>query len=490
MAMGVRQLLTGPLLLLLLLRAPTPAAAGCAAGEYAAAAEGAAAGCAPCPNGTMSVQDDILPYCPQCPYPSRCLRLGECEDAASACCAGGSAGRGCAECERGFFSVGPKCISCPKSAGKLLPALLAAVAVAVLCLLWCVTGVNLPTDDELDSESLTAVGFAHSEARAAVTDVADVSSEAMATALAMKPSEARGAVDSAGGGLVALDGAAREAQRALSRAAKAMTNGPIFASIGLMHVHLSFHALQLPVGFPDVVQKIAHWAAAAVSFDFGVLTSPECYASKEAGALQVMTGRFLLTNAVFCGFALALALGKLCCAEACTRQRLHSTNALTALYTLSVGALAKSCLHTFDCTQQPQLGYSTLDSDPAIVCDGPKQTEYFSLMAGAGMLGFVLYAVVLPLGLFRRLWRAHRRGVIGSADFLQANAWVVLKYKPSAWWFELPLLAYKLVVISASQLLNSGSEDNTAALLLSLLAATATLLALVVLVRPFRDQFG
>ena len=80
--------------------------------------------------------------------------------------------------------------------------------------------------------------------------------------------------------------------------------------------------------------------------------------------------------------------------------------------------------------------------------------------------------------------------MIGSADFLQANAWVVLKYKPSAWWFELPLLVYKLVVISASQLLNSGSEDNTAALLLSLLAATATLLALVVLVRPFRDQFG
>eukprot|EP01051_Picozoa_sp_SAG22_P021728 SAG22_NODE_4917_length_1133_cov_1.596712_2_plen_128_part_00 len=62
----------------------------------------------------------------------------------------------------------------------------------------------------------------------------------------------------------------------------------------------------------------------------------------------------------------------------------------------------------------------------------------------------------------------------------------LLKYKPNSWWFEMPLLAYKLVVILASELLSSGSPSNTRTLLVLLGVYAIFMVGLVAMKRPFR----
>ena len=71
---------------------------------------------------------------------------------------------------------------------------------------------------------------------------------------------------------------------------------------------------------------------------------------------------------------------------------------------------------------------------------------------------------------------------------LLAQAWILLKYKPSCYWFEVPFLAYKCVVIAAGELLDSGSDEDTTLLLTILTASAIALLACVVVFKPFRDK--
>ena len=71
---------------------------------------------------------------------------------------------------------------------------------------------------------------------------------------------------------------------------------------------------------------------------------------------------------------------------------------------------------------------------------------------------------------------------------LLAQAWILLKYKPSCYWFEVPFLAYKCVVIAAGELLDSGSDEDTTLLLTILTASALAMLALVVVFKPFRDK--
>ena len=71
---------------------------------------------------------------------------------------------------------------------------------------------------------------------------------------------------------------------------------------------------------------------------------------------------------------------------------------------------------------------------------------------------------------------------------LLAQAWILLKYRPACYWFEVPFLAYKCVVIAAGELLDSGSAEDTKLLLMILTASAGGMLVFVVVSKPFRDK--
>eukprot|EP01045_Picozoa_sp_COSAG04_P034757 COSAG04_NODE_7746_length_1073_cov_2.365188_1_plen_124_part_10 len=84
------------------------------------------------------------------------------------------------------------------------------------------------------------------------------------------------------------------------------------------------------------------------------------------------------------------------CCRATEHRTLHSINTRTAFYTMSVGALVKSCAKMLDCTEQPDGSY-TLDALPDMECwDG----DHLEIFAPAGAIGLVFYCVLVPLKLF------------------------------------------------------------------------------------------
>ena len=111
------------------------------------------------------------------------------------------------------------------------------------------------------------------------------------------------------------------------------------------------------------------------------------------------------------------------CCRSSKHRTLHSINARTAFYTMSVGALVKSCAKMLDCTQQPDGSY-TLDAVPDLACWGGNHTG----LASAGAIMLVFYCVVVPLKLFCAL---HRSAVDGhwSPDELEKHAWLLLKVR-------------------------------------------------------------
>ena len=130
-------------------------------------------------------------------------------------------------------------------------------------------------------------------------------------------------------------------------------------------------------------------------------------------------------------------------------------------------------------------------------------------MAFLGLLGLFTYAGAIPAHLFRRLKKesqdeAEQRF---DPDFMESHGWLVrcirssaafscltpedpqvLRYKPERWWFEFPMIAYKITVVTASTLMDSEAK---AKLLLCVLTSAAVLLLLVVTAyKPYRDGQG
>ena len=96
--------------------------------------------------------------------------------------------------------------------------------------------------------------------------------------------------------------------------------------------------------------------------------------------------------------------------QAAKHRRLHSVNARTACYTMSVGALVKSCAKMLDCTEQLD-GTYTLDALPDTVCWNFDEFSVLRLLqnphillALAGAIGLVL----LDGGLATGGWCYHR----------------------------------------------------------------------------------
>ena len=63
------------------------------------------------------------------------------------------------------------------------------------------------------------------------------------------------------------------------------------------------------------------------------------------------------------------------------------------------------------------------------------------------------------------------------------QGWVLLKYKPAVWFFEVPLLWHKVFVITVSLLYDSGTPDDTV-MLLDLLVGSTLFMCVVALARP------
>ena len=92
-----------------------------------------------------------------------------------------------------------------------------------------------------------------------------------------------------------------------------------------------------------------------------------------------------------------------------------------ALYSLALGSLVSSCLKGIDCfdSVDPVTGEPTrlLDAAPEVKCSWG---EAF-LFQFASYICMVVYCVLIPIGILRRLLAASKNGEIDSAEFVEAH---------------------------------------------------------------------
>jgi hypothetical protein len=333
-------------------------------------------------------------FCAVCPQPGRC-NAGVCQR--------GTAGRGCASCKLApvrYYEAGNKCLECFDSIW-LVSSALGLACLGILALLWQVSKASAMLAPESHNVSTAKAAF----------------------------------------------GVANGVQ-SISRVA----NTAVFASIALPHLQFSMFAWLGPFRLPTLLQSLGNFLTSVFSFDFGQLSSPECQLSTNDPA-QLFVSKFVLTHAVFWACCVVLTVPMIIS----RRTRLHAVNALTALFTIAMAMLVRSCVKALDCTEQVDLGgVKTLDAMPEIECW--TDDDQFWTMAYIGMSLLVLYVALVPALLFYSLWRYRTGEHMDTADFLAAHGWLVLKYRPAHWWFEFPLMAFKVTWICTSELLGSEAD--------------------------------
>ncbi len=137
--------------------------------------------------------------------------------------------------------------------------------------------------------------------------------------------------------------------------------------------------------------------------------------------------------------------------------------------------------------------------------------KIFWSTAIAGSLGLLIYGVAIPVLLFRRLKKESQDegDQRFDPDFMESHGWLVrsqrgvsllglivqncslsqvLRYKPERWWFEFPMIAYKITITVATTLMDS--EAMAKPLVFVLTSAAVMLLSLVAVDKPYRDSQG
>jgi len=430
-----------------------PGSQGCNQCDSGEEAPYAGALCQVCKDGYMTDKTNntvSTTSCTECPQAKRCVQ-GK--------CVVGSGGLGCASCDTAcfhagckaerYFQMGQSCLPCPSGIGKFMMVMLGIATLLFLRGLWKITMVKTKTKEDIEREE----------------ELDDTRENAEN-----------------------LDNAVRAGSR--------ITDTAIFMSISLPHIQFGSFAFQLPFGWPDFVRKFASYIAGMISLDFGLLTSPECANLVDSPASIYMT-KFMLTHTCYIVLNLLLMVPKL----TGHHRALHSTNAMIAIWTISLGPLVKSCVKAVDCTQMQmpvidENGLNTtytlvyrLDAMPDIEC-WSYDSFVFVIVASLAIIFLLFYAVMMPLILFVSL-RKEKMKVSGDGDhkgfegdFLESHGWLVLRYKPSRWYFEFFLVIYKIVVISASEMMKSLPIP----LITTLAIVTGALFIVVFVDTPYRDS--
>ena len=341
-----------------------------------------------------------------------------------------------------------------------------------------------------------------------------------------------------------------------------ITDTAIFTSIWFPHLQFAAHTFVLPFRWPGFIEQTASYGVALFSLDFGLLASPECLDVTD-NPRQLFAGKFVMTHLAYLAFNGILRVPKICGAG----SRLHSTNAIIAVYCFSVAPLVKSCIRTIDCTIQDQYDPPTytLNSFPDIECwaEDVLGNISFWIMATVGIIGIIVYGIYVPIHLYLRVKRERMKGkqlrLLGRATvreaadiysekigelkkgdrvivfdevedgghirvcigadgdewitrvtesgkvmahqtekledddfapmFTQRMGWLMLRFRRSRWWAEFPLLAYRVFVICASELMND-TDARSEGLLETLVWAALLLLVWITIDTPYRDSEG
>ena len=423
----------------------------CSLGKFS---EVAAQECTVCENGTMWNEDNMR--CAVCPFPNRC-KLGLCTP--------GSVGPGCASCnlevQPPWFQAGKECLRCPDQMPAWFLGAATFIMVGFIYGIWRISSVKGMDDFE------TVQGNS-------------------------------------------------DAAKELQAGKQSVSQVAILLGIGFPHLQLMAFLSELPMGWPESFKNLGSYLMDLVSFDFGQLYSPECRVSGDVDNDSMYVVKFLTTHGVFLFFLVVLLFPqvlKQCDPDESKWADLtkqfpkifkphgkgynqkvaeHSSNALSALFTLFALTLVRSCGMALNCTADSD-GIFRLDAMPGIVCTLTDTSSVYIQLTLLSVVCLTFYGLFSFFKL-RALKNGHAAAEKHIKDhqpnhedvltYQRTHGWLVLKYKHDVMWYaEFMILAHRIFIVVTSLLFSSEGWTVVRVLLHS--AVTVALLAWVVIEKPF-----
>jgi hypothetical protein len=265
-------------------------------------------------------------------------------------------------------------------------------------------------------------------------------------------------------------------QTDIIRAFQRLARTTVFASIVWPHIAFTTLSWQLPIDqLPAFLKRSTRWLVSLMSFDMHLVSPPECLTDGDSETQFFY--RFVLTQSGFIFLLLLLNVPRIA-SDATEIERLHSTNAMIAFYTLGVVTVVQSCVNAIVCTVPEGGNVAVVVAAPDVACDGALYTK----VAFAAQALAVIYVLLVPAKLAWELyWTSSSRRQ--DPRFRASHGWLMIKYRPDCYWFELVMIVYKLTWIISSIALS----DRQWLLIAFHSSITLLLLLTVWVLSPFRD---
>ncbi|CAM9440421.1 unnamed protein product, partial [Chrysoparadoxa australica] len=125
------------------------------------------------------------------------------------------------------------------------------------------------------------------------------------------------------------------------------------------------------------------------------------------------------------------------------------------IITLMFVFITAKAMEPLDCTIQDN-GKSYMDADPSIECTYFQGT--YGVLSTLAIFFFLFYGIGIPTYVFRVLTVAKHQNRMGDIRFIQRYGWLYLRYNRDYYWWELVVLARKLLLVLGTMLASQNPD--------------------------------
>jgi hypothetical protein len=221
-------------------------------------------------------------------------------------------------------------------------------------------------------------------------------------------------------------------------------------SVILCRFQLSFEFLNIDINWPRFLMDWLKYFTFALNFDFGRLFSPSCLVEFEDPG-EAFLIRHELLALLLPGVCLAIVFLKTVAGLFSSKYRRMTTiNPMVATWQIGFVSQAKLVFTAFACS--PILGQDAtyMDDEPFIACtmDDP----YWPKIAAIALFVGGVHLLVIPVYVFLHLKYADKSD---TRKVQLRFGWIYLRYHPNRWYYEIILLAQRMLVVVVTTFLNS-----------------------------------
>jgi hypothetical protein len=202
-------------------------------------------------------------------------------------------------------------------------------------------------------------------------------------------------------------------------------------------------AFSCDLSWPSFIADLGVWMKTIFVGNFTGVATPECLFSygqfkDDDRYLAVLGSKFGIV------VLFGLVFGAIAAATGSER----AVSALAGVYIFMLILISSACFTAINVTELPD-GHYALVTLPSI----SSQTDDFGAMIAYGVIGLLIFLVIIPGLLYSLLSKAAKDGNLWDPTTRNKFGSLFLRYRPSCWWYEFVVMGRKIVLAGIAILL-------------------------------------